>query len=195
MLRSFPSLFRRLKANDTGSSALEFGFVAPILVLAVLGIMELGMILFVTSLLEGSVRTAARFGITGYAPASVSREQQIRDILEENTAGLIDMSQVTFTQYVYENFADIGKPEPYVDDSPANGNYDVGESYQDVNGNGQWDSDMGIAGVGGPGAVVIYRVNYDWPLLTPYLADILGEGGKIPLSASIVVRNEPFPET
>ena len=42
---------------------------------------------------------------------------------------------------------------------------------------------------------VVYRVNYDWPLLTPFLADILGEGGNIPLSASIVVRNEPFPDT
>jgi len=195
MLRWFPLSFRRLRSNDTGASTLEFGFVAPVLVFAVLGIMELGMILFVTSLLEGSVRMAARFGITGYAPASVSREQQIRDILEQNTAGLIDMTKVTFTQYVYENFSDIGKPEPYVDDSPANGNYDPGETYQDVNGNGQWDSDMGIAGVGGPGAVVVYRVGYDWPLLTPFLADILGTGGKIPLSASIVVRNEPFPGT
>lgn len=194
MLRSFQIVFRRLRGDSTGAAALEFGFVAPVLIMAVLGIMELGMILFVTSLLEGSVRTAARFGITGYAPASVSREEQIRDILEENTAGLIDMAEVTFTQYVYENFADIGKPEPYVDDSPANGSYDAGESYQDVNGNGQWDADMGVAGVGGPGAVVIYKVSYDWPLLTPYLADILGEGGKIPLEASIVVRNEPFPD-
>jgi Flp pilus assembly protein TadG len=194
MLRSFQTVFRRLRGDSTGTAALEFGFVAPVLIMAVLGIMELGMILFVTSLLEGSVRTAARFGITGYAPASVSREEQIRDILEENTAGLIDMAEVTFTQYVYENFSDIGKPEPYVDDSPANGSYDAGESYQDVNGNGQWDSDMGVAGVGGPGAVVIYKVSYDWPLLTPYLADILGEGGKIPLEASIVVRNEPFPD-
>lgn len=194
MLRSFPSLFRRVGTNDKGAAALEFAFVAPVLIFVVLGIMELGMILFVTSLLEGSVRMAARFGITGYAPASVSREQQIRDILQENTAGLIDMSKVTFTQYVYENFSDIGKPEPFVDDSPANGSYDPGESYQDVNGNGQWDSDMGVAGVGGPGAVVVYRVTYDWPLLTPYLADVLGTDGKIPLSASIVVRNEPFPD-
>ncbi len=194
-MSSLHAFLKRLRNDNEGTSLLEFGFVAPILILAVLGIMELGMILFVTSMLEGSVRTAARFGITGYAPSSVSREAQIREILEDNTAGLIDMDQVSFTQFVYENFSDIGQPEPYVDDNPANGSYDSGESYQDVNGNGEWDSDMGVAGVGGPGAVVIYRVNYDWPLLTPYLADILGENGKIPLSASIVVRNEPFPET
>ena len=166
--------------------------MAPILILSVLGIIELGMILFVTSLLEGSVRSAARFGITGYSPTGISREERVLQILEENTAGLVDMDTVVFTQTVYPSFDSIGSPEPYVDDSPANGAYDAGEEFQDINGNGQWDSDMGVDGVGGPGDVVVYTVRVDWQLLTPMLAPFIGDGGVLPLSASIVVRNEPF---
>lgn len=54
---------------------------------------------------------------------------------------------------VRPSFGDVGKPEPYVDSSPGNGAYDAGEDFTDINGNGQWDSDMGQAGLGGPATV------------------------------------------
>ena len=93
---------------------------------------------------------------------------------------------------IYPSFGDIGGPEPFVDSAPANGAYDVGETFTDVNGNGVWDPDMGAAGAGGPGDVVVYRLSYDWSLLTPVLAGVIGEAGRVRLAASVVVRNEPY---
>ncbi len=74
----------------------------------------------------------------------------------------------------------------------VNGQIDPGE-YVDINGNNQWDADMGAAGAGGPGAVVVYKVKYDWPLLTGLLTPLLGQNGYVTLSVSTAVRNEPFP--
>lgn len=182
---------RRLAACRRGSSVLEFAFAAPLLVLTMMAVIELGIILFMTSVLEGGVRDASRFGITGYAPAGTSREEQIIDRIAENTFGLVDPADIEISTLVYGDFAQIGEPEPYSDDN-GNGSYDAGEPYNDINGNGQWDADMGAAGVGGPGDVVVYQVAIDWPLLTPLLDTFIGEDGRMPLSASVAVRNEPY---
>lgn len=184
-LRSFPG-------RTEGVAALEFGMVAPVLVLSAIALIELGMMMFVNTLVEGSLREAARFGITGYSPVGVSREERILQIVSNNTIGLVDMDTAEVSQLIYPSFGDIGQPEPYSDDNPANGVYDLGEDFQDINGNGIWDADMGAAGAGGPGEVVLYTLEVDWGTLTPLFAPFMGDDGKIRIKASVAVRNEPF---
>lgn len=191
-VKDLPGLWRRLWRCRSGVTALEFAFAAPVIVLIVAGIVELSMVMFVSTLSEGALREASRFSITGFVPAGMTREQRILQIISDHTIGLVDMSKATITYKVYPSFGDIGKPEPYTDNNPANGSYDPGEPFQDINGNGQWDSDMGAAGLGGPGDVVLYTIRFDWPLLTPLLAPVIGSNGKIALKSSVAVRNEPF---
>ncbi len=183
---------RWLGLDEAGAGTLEFALAAPILITILSGILEFGMILFVTMLMEGSLREASRFGITGTSPPGVSRAEQIVQIMNENLMGLVDLDTADVTQTVYPSFGDVNEPEPFSDSAPANGVYDPGEPFTDVNGNGAWDADMGAAGLGGPGDVVIYSVEYDWPLLTPILSPIMGQNGLFRLRASTAVRNEPF---
>ncbi len=176
--------------RDSGAaSAVEFAFIAPVMLLFVIGIVEVAMVLFTWTLLEGGVREAARYGITGYTLTGQSREQTMRAIVAKYSVGMIDMSKIAITSLTYKSFANIGQPEPFTDTN-HNGTRDPGESYTDVNGNGKWDEDMGADGAGGPGDVVVYTVSYNWPLMTGYLADQMGLF--IPLSASYAVRNEPW---
>ncbi|MEQ9350170.1 MAG: hypothetical protein RII27_06490, partial [Alphaproteobacteria bacterium] len=155
------------------------------------GIIEIAMTLFVSSLLEGGLRDAARFGITGFTPAGVTREEAILDHIDQVTLGLIDPADIQIVAMIYPDFDQIGGEEPY-DDTNTNGQWDVGESYNDINGNGQWDADMGQAGMGGPGDVVVYSLEAPWTIMTPLLSSVLGEDGQLMLRASIAVRNEPF---
>ena len=192
MRRIFGDTVHRLRLSRDGAASVEFGFAAPVVILAAVGLIELGSMMFVSTLVEGGLREAARFGITGFTPGGVSREDRIRQIIEENTIGLVDMNTATITQQVYPSFGEVGQPEPFVDADPFNGSYDVGESYQDVNGNGQWDADMGAAGVGGPGDVVLYTVEVDWPALTPLFEPLMAAAGKVRMKASVAVRNEPY---
>jgi Flp pilus assembly protein TadG len=183
---------RRLWRRREGASAVEFALVALPMFMTAIGIIEVAMVLFVNVLLEGAVRDAARFGITGYVPQGTDRAAVIRNIVQEYTVGLIDMSKVDIETLVYSNFSNIGQPEPFTD-ANGNGAWDAGEVYVDVNGNGQWDPDMGAAGVGGPGDVVLYTVTYDWSILTGLFKDVLGTNGEFTLRASVAVRNEPYP--
>jgi Flp pilus assembly protein TadG len=184
--------WRHIISCIRGSSALEFAFVAPIVFLAITGIIDFMMVMFVSALMEGGLLDASRLGRTGFVPATETREQAIRDRIASATIGLIDMSKVTINTTVYPCFDAIGEPEPYDDDHPANGTYDAGEVYTDVNGNGQWDPDMGSTGLGGPGSIVLYEVQYNWAALTPLIGHFFGPNGTIPLSVSVAVRNEPF---
>ena len=181
-------LWRRA-AEDCGKAAIEFAFVAPIFLGMIGAIMEFSGIMFIQTLLEGSAREASRYGITGFTQEGVSRDEQIMAIVEKNTLGLIDLDELEMTTMVYENFGDVGQPEPFTDDN-GNEAYDAGEAFNDVNGNGAWDEDMGAAGLGGPGDVVVYQMSYDWDIIIPMFVPFFGES--ISLDANIAVRNEPF---
>ena len=148
------------------------------------------MILFLNSVLEGSLRDAARFGITGFTPTGVNREDVIIDKVQSATMGLVPITASNITTLAYSDFSEVGQPEPYIDDNPANGMYDAGESFTDVNGNGQWDADMGTPGLGGACDVVVYRVETQWSLMLGLMASSVGQ--TIDLTASTAVRNEPY---
>jgi Flp pilus assembly protein TadG len=185
-------LARRVDIGRRGSTAIEFGVTFPVMILLIVGLIEVAMVLFVNSLMEGGLREAARFGITGFAPNGETRVERILRIVDDHTQGLVDMDQVTIDFLVYPTFNSVGEPEPYTDDN-GNGQWDAGEAFTDVNGNAQWDADMGLVGLGGPGDIVLYTLDYQWSMLTGLLAPFMGDDqGRIPLSASIVVRNEPF---
>jgi Flp pilus assembly protein TadG len=184
--------WRRVRAGGLGQSGaaiVEFALVAPLFIGLLCAIMEFSGIMFVQAILEGSAREASRYGLTGFTSGGVSREDQILSIVEDNTYGIIDMDELQIDTLVYENFGDIGQPEPFTDEN-ENGVWDNDEPYTDINGNGTWDPDMGAAGLGGPGAVVVYRMSYDWNIMIPLFRPFFGNS--IRLQSNIAVRNEPF---
>lgn len=184
---------RRFLGDRRGAAAVEFALVGLLIVTTAVGLIELAMILYVNSLMEGGLREAARYGVTGYS-GSAARQAEVLSVVERHTRGLVDIDAVALHTLVYPGFADVGRPEPFTD-ANGNGQYDAApaaEAFVDVNGNGQWDADMGAAGLGGPGDIVLYTLDYDWPLITGLMDGVIGRDGKMPLSASIVVRNEPF---
>ena len=188
---------RRLKslgADARGSVVTEFALGAPILVLLLTGAIEFGAMTFTTTLMEGALREASRYGITGQEPDPTLRLEKIIDIIHKHTIGLVDLSVAQVDILVYPGFDKIGAGEDFVDGN-GNGQYDAGETYTDSNGNGTYDSDIGVAGAGDSGQVVLYRIRYDWPLLTPVFSHLLGNIATVPLSASLAVRNEPFDDS
>jgi len=190
-MRRLIRFLKRLRDREDGSPAAEFAFVAPIMILLVVGTIEFGMIMFVTILMESGLRDAARYGITGSEFGKMSRMERIVEIINDRTLGLVDISEADIQILVYPDFGQIGDGEDFVDGN-GNGTYDVGETFTDANGNGTWDSDIGQSGPGASGQVVLYRIEYAWNLLTPLAAPLIGENGKFTLSASIAVRNEPY---
>ena len=184
---------KRVRQSQTGTAIIEFAFVLPMVSLATIGTLEVGITMVSTVLLEGAISEASRSGMTGYAADGKTREEYINDLLHERTFGMIDLSNLVVKQKVYDNFGNVGLPEPNTD-TDGDGSYSAGvDSYTDMNCNDSWDSEVGTDGVGGPGEVVLYEAVYDADFMTGYFSKMISDDdGKIRLTASTVIQNEPY---
>ena len=189
-LCSHPLPARSIGQCEDGLAAVEFAFVAPVFVIMLMGIIEFALIMFTSAVLESATSNTARLGKTGYADAGKTRAQQIVANIQARTAGLLDPKKITISTQVYAAFPNVGQPEPCIKpvNPPCGGT--AGVNYVDVNGNGKWDADMGAAGEGNAGEVVVYTASYPWPLFTPGIKKILGN--TFTISSRTVVMNEPF---
>ncbi|KJS36043.1 MAG: hypothetical protein VR70_14590 [Rhodospirillaceae bacterium BRH_c57] len=179
---------RGILANTGGIAAMEFAMVFPVLFLLLLGVVEMGFVMMIDASLERAVRDASRYGITGAAPDGATRTERIREMVEERVARWLDNpSQITLDTRVYGAFDNIGEPEPFTDLND-NGTRDAGEPYDDLNGDGVWNSDMGAAGEGGREEIVVYTVEFNRPTVTGILS-LVGID-RYDFSRRVVVQNE-----
>ena len=190
------NLVRRYLGCQDGATAVEFGFIAPVLFLLVMGIVEAGLIMSAQNTLESATYLASRTGRTGFADTGKTQEETIMDTLKERASLFLNTDYVSIdalsvSTRTYAGFDDINEPEPFVD-ANANGVRDDGENFTDINGNGVWDEDRGGSGYGSAGEIVIYTVTYPWPLFTPLVSQFIGTDGIFTLSSRAVVKNEPF---
>lgn len=182
---------RQLARRQDGVTAVEFAMIAPVFILFVMGIIEFSLIMFVSMVMESATDDTARLGKTGFVAGGTTRQAEIIADVNNRTAGLLDPAQIAVTTQVYANFDNVGQPEPCISPPTPPCGGTPGVNFTDVNGNGQWDADMGAAGLGNPGDIVVYTVTYPWPIVTPVMRAFLGNTYRI--TARSVVRNEPYP--
>ncbi len=182
---------RKQEPRNSGATVVEFALIAPILFLLMMGIIEFGLIFFLNVMLQGAVDTASRLGKTGFAPAGVTRDSWLREQIRENMAyDMVNVDDLNISMLWYRGMQDVGQPEPCLVTTCTAGS--PPGDFQDINGNGVWDADMGIDGSGGGSMSVAYRVSYDWDIFTPIMREYLGN--TITLSSVAIVRNEAFTE-
>ena len=179
--------------EESGVSALEFALITPVMLLMIMGIIEFASIMFTMTAMESATNITSRLGKTGYVAAGTTREQQIVDTMAARTRGLLDPTKISISSKVYTDFSKIGAPEPCISPNHAPCPGTPGVNFTDVNGNGSWDADMGITGLGGAGDVVVYTVSYPWKIMTPIVGHVIGNIFNI--TVRTVVRNEPYGTT
>ena len=183
-------MLSRFGRQQQGLTSMEFAIIAPVLILLTFGILEFSMMMLATNMMESATAISSRLGKTGYAAGGISREQTIRASIDQRAGVLIDPQRLTISSRYYEQIDQIGDAEPW-NDSNGNGIAEVGE-YTDVNGNGQYDEDMGTAGYGNAEDIVVYDVSYPWNVVTPILRELIGQDGVYTITTHAVVKNEPY---
>lgn len=181
------SLFRRCRS---GATAVDFALSFPVAIIFVTGIIELGVMMFTSVIVEGGLREASRYGVTGNGGTPTEREQAVRDIVMRHSAGMIDPATVDISFLEYNSFEQVGQGETCLAascdaSSPAT-------DFEDQNGNGTYDEDLGVPGLGGPRSIILYQIDYEWEMVTGLFQTFIGTNGKMAMSSSIAVRNEPF---
>lgn len=143
--------------------AIEFAVIGPVMILAMIMVLEFGVQLMVGSMLDYGVRMSARWSVTGAAPpAGQSRVQYIQGLIISASGGFLQSSRLTLELQSYASWAAAaGRTAP-------------------------------VAGAGGSATVVTYTARYSQPFMTGLVPAILGRGA-IVHSAATLVNNEPYP--
>lgn len=187
MMRS--ALLSRLRRDETAATLTEFGFVGPILILMIFGIFDIAHTQYTAAIVNGSMQKAGR-DIS--LETGVLSEDDIDRRVEQAILGVAPkQAEVTYEKLSHFDFSDIGEAEDFTDtnnDKICNN----GESFDDSNGNGQWDASRGKQGIGGARDAVLYTAEVSYPRLFPLQAFIPTLPSRVTVEASTVLRNQPY---
>jgi len=186
-------MIRHLRRDARGTTIVEFGVLAPVMITLIMGAIEMGHFLSVRSTLEGAVVEAARQATASMEIDEDDRDQAMRDLITKHMSAfpIAEGHQLVIATKAYRDFG-TAYPEEFTDTN-GNGVYDPGEAFIDRNGNGHWDPDLPISGtdLGSPGDVVSYTAIFVTDPYFQMIGRIMGLEGGLTLTATTVVRNEP----
>lgn len=180
---------RKFGKDHKGVAAIEFAIAGPLFLMALMGIFDYCWQIYGKAVLQGAVAQAARNAtLEQYIDDPSALDERVRSQVQNIFRG----SEVRFSRAAFDSFEQIGKPEPFTDSSPKNGKYDRGECFEDLNGNGIWDAiSTGRAGSGGADDIVLYTATADYLRVLPVWR-MLNQPQAVTLSASTILRNQPY---
>jgi len=182
-MRAIAVSFRRTVARmkkraRSGSAALEFAFVAPVLLYFLFGIIETGVLFFASATLQNATDDVGRLIRTGQLTGNVT-SATLRDQICSDIDGLISWGQCTSGLEVdlrtYDDFASATYPSLTKDDGTIDTTKLTVDSTADCK-------------------VILMRVYYSWNIMTPLLSTMLANApdGSYILSAAAAFRSEPY---
>lgn len=183
MIRAF---IQRLRGDLRGVTIVEFALIAPMMIMVMLVVTDFGYRMYVGALVEGTVHRAARRATIG-----TQTEAQIDDYIRAQLRPIGWRSTIDIEKMNYYEYSGVQKPEKITQDTAPFGSYNVGDCYEDMNGNNVYDTVSGRTGLGGSDDIVYYKVTATFPRVVPLLA-ILGWSNTEKVTANSVVRNQPF---
>ncbi len=180
-----PICKQKLGKDERGAALVEFALVAPVFMVMLMGVFDIGYGMYAKSLLQGAVENAGR--IASLESTTTSQiDAKVRDTVESlNKTGTL-----TFDRSYYQNYLDVSTPEDFTDGN-ANSVRDAGECFIDRNGNNSWDEDVGVSGRGGAQDVVVYTATLSYTRLFP-IWGLLNQSSTQTLTGVTYLRNQPF---
>jgi Flp pilus assembly protein TadG len=177
---------RRLALDRQGATIIEFAIVAPVMMTLLMGLGDLLYQAYLQSILDGAIQKAGR---DSALELNVTNGDALDDKVETMVKNIAKNAEFTSLRRSYSSFA-LVKPENFTDGN-GNGTREVGECYDDVNGNKQWDADPGRASQGGANDVTKYTMSVTYPRIFP-VARMFGWSAKAQISATTLLKNQPY---
>ena len=167
------SLKKRCARRD-GTTAVEFSLIGLPFVLLIVGTIEICILFLAGSLMEGAVYDASRIIRTGQIQDAADAEQAFVDAICDHTVALLDCDEFQYDVRVLSSFGEAADDDALVDDE---GNL-VDPEFD----------------TGGVSDIIMVRVSYRYPMMTPLIGDIFGqyEGNTRLLVATTVFQAEPY---
>lgn len=161
-----------LLRDEDGGVLIEFALVAPPFLLLMVGLIEMSIMFFTSSVIEGATKEAARAIRTGQIQSQADPVTAFQTKLCDSLHNVIDCSKVIFNVQTFGSFAAVSMP------------IETDEDGEIIN--------TGFA-PGGSGAVTVVRAIYRWDFTTPLMNEVISTGiaGNLIVS-TVAFQNEPY---
>lgn len=164
---------RFIKARE-GATAVEFALIAGPFFLLLMGLIEIALFFFASSMIETATAEAAREIRTGEVVMAGDGPGEFRDRICARAGAILDCARIQVDVRRVDSFG-------------------VAQLGAMINDAGVDISAFGFD-PGGPGEIVVVRAVYEWPLIAPGQFNGLANlpGNKRLIVASSAFRNEQF---
>ena len=178
---------RPIWRDERGATIVEFAMIAPVLMMTLMGLFDMGYNMYTSAVLQGAIQKVARDAtIEGAATLATTLDARVT----RSVRSVMPQATIAFERASYTTFSQVGEPEDY-NDVDSDGQCDSGEPFEDANGNGTYDQDRGTSGQGGARDAVLYTVTVSYPRTFP-LAKMIGFSNTVTSSTHSVLRNQPY---
>ena len=158
--------------DEDGTAAVEFALVGMPFIFLTIGIIELAIMFTAQSVLHEAVFNASRQIRTGTLQTTGGGTDAFRTAICDTAKYVISCSKIQFQVQKYPSFADADKPPTF----DTNGNLN----------NQTFDP-------GDENDVVLVRVAYNYPIITPLMQPLLADHGIYrTLYSTVVLQTEPY---
>ena len=172
-------LRRWRRESRSGSAAIQFAIIAPVVLLFLFGIIETGVIFFAQSSLQNAADDTARMVRTGQVQTSAMTEAQYISTVCGEMAGLVNSASCKSNMAV---------------DMRAFSTFASAQYASVLKQNGSVDTTKLQFAAGSACDIVLVRVFYPWTIMTPFMAHLLQNmpNGQYLMTAAQAFRNEPY---
>lgn len=180
---------RRIASEQSGVTIIEFGLLAPVFIVLLMGMFDVAHTLYMEAALEGVVQKTARDS-TIQNNNSAAAQATLDATIITQVKKLDTTAVVTPVRLYYKDYADAARTYEPFSDANGDGKCDNNESYTDENGNGVWDAQLGT-GTGGAQDKTLYTVTVTYRRLFP-MAKLIGLSPTVTLIAKTVLAVQPY---
>lgn len=185
---------RPLRQDERGATIMEFGLIAPSLIIMLMGALDFGHTLYMQSVLQGTVQKAARDGtLQTSAGSSDEMRHSIDQVVRRQLSTLHKSAKIDISRRFYRTFTEAkAQAREEFTDTNGDGICNDGEPFDDRNSNGVRDLD-GADSVNNASARdnIVYTVTISYPRMFP-IDQMLGGDGTTTLTARTVLANQPY---
>ncbi|WP_294247069.1 TadE/TadG family type IV pilus assembly protein [uncultured Sphingomonas sp.] len=180
-------VLRRIGRDRGGASIVEFALISLPAIVIMCGLFDLGYRQYVATQVQDALDRAARRVTIGTGTTSA----QLTAMVSDSVKAISRDANVVVVPTSYGKFQQVAKPEPITTDTPPLGQYNAGDCFLDINGNGVWDVDGARAGTGGSDDVVLYTATVTYPEIVP-MSRLVGWSALTRLTATTMLKNQPY---
>ncbi len=182
----FRDFFGDKHRGTQGVVALEFALIAPVFLYLLMGILEVSILLFANSVVDGAAQSAARKIRTGEAQQSGDTEATFRTELCAGITTIYDCDDIMLNVSSHSTFSSVTIPDVKINE---NGDLVYEDGDDDASNDVLYTASVSA---GGASEISVVHVIYSWDFATPLIGNLVGDGSSISLFTTVVFRNEPY---